>query len=307
MRREPWSSFRGAVAAAQSTADGLEEVCEPGEVGSGRDTVTNASLDILWVLSKDTVFEVRLRSREVRPLIENRADFRSLKWITTTVDGRKYLKLLICTESGILIYDPATKESESLAVKPTATGDFGVFYQLIDGQRLLIQTDEWDSSSRARRASLFWFDAKGQQVRTAEANLANPRQETPFMTGVILSSIWPTPLISSGTFLLAPLISQNRTADQSYTEYLAKSFGEIQMWLLFTLVIGVLSGWACRRREQMVFGSPGWVWPVIVGACGLFGWIGYICLRPLPSRVSDGSWMPAQPAPNRPLGTEIFA
>jgi ABC-2 type transport system ATP-binding protein len=70
------------------------------------------------------------------------------------------------------------------------------------------------------------------------------------------------------------------------------------------------------RIAYMVEGHPLYSWMTIGQMLqftrsfyefGWFVWIGYCCVRPLPARLPGGRWMPSQPEPNRPIGTEVFA
>jgi len=97
------------------------------------------------------------------------------------------------------------------------------------------------------------------------------------------------------------------SGSDSYEQRLRMAGAMLWGWVLLAVLVGIACGWACRRRERDVFGNTSWLWPVLVGLCGWFGWMAYICLRPLPARLPHGQWMPSQPDPGRPLGTEVFA
>ena len=93
----------------------------------------------------------------------------------------------------------------------------------------------------------------------------------------------------------------------TYPARLFQFLSFVKIWIIVSVLVGLGTAWQVRRREVDVFQSSSWFWPILAGACGWFGWIGYSFVNPLPARLPNHQWLPAQPEPARPLGTEIFA
>lgn len=287
----------GVVTATQGLS---HEATEP---YYGASSFPNAPVDAVWLLSNDTIYEIRLRTRKVRSIFKSDS---KLLYLTQVTGGPKSnLKLVLRTSDEILLLDPESLEIESLKVPlpPLAIAEH--LYLTSTGQRIYEQTalnvNEWQ---RLQKHDLTWFDEKGAVERTASVELH------PYRNGALVDSLplsCPVPIVSVGACFIAPFVVPS-LANEGVTpsEKIASFASNVRYWLITSIVAGLIAGWDCRRRERLQ-GHNGWIWPVVVAFAGWFGWISYICLRPLPARLPNLHWMPSQPDPNRPLGTEIFA
>jgi len=304
----PYYTLDGCIASTQEQGF-YRYAFEPATNGVlGKLNPSNATADAVWVLSQGTVYEIRLRNRTIRKLLENRPDLRSLTSSTIERDGKSYLQLIVLTDHELLLIDPESMNTDVVKLEPGLESGGVSFYQLPDGEQILVQDLLLDQQTHSQRSVIKWLDARGQVVRREEADLQGWVEESTwdFFAGISLGL--PSPVVSFVAWAVSPYFQPSRwTASQTYFERLYASFHDLKGWLAITFVIGVASGWACRRRERDVFGSSSWFWPILVGTCGWFGWMGYICVKPLPARLPHGRWLPAQPEPNQPLGTEIFA
>jgi hypothetical protein len=169
-----------------------------------------------------------------------------------------------------------------------------------------MQASQLTTLARAQQKyEILWLDEQGGVERKAQATL---NQAGRGMFATVFAVCVPAPMISFGAWFAAPPLrsdSQNEPAD--YSQRFAEFAAQMWPWLISSLLVGIASGWSCWRRERLVFERSGWAWAILVGLCGWFGWVGYIFLRPLPARLPNHHWIRAQPEPNVPLGTEIFA
>ena len=266
---------------------------------------TGAQPDHVWILSNGNLYEIRLRERAVRKLIENRSDLHSLSPFSVDKDGTFIQKLIVKGESEMMIIDHrASGHTDTLKLDPLPANSYVFFYQLKNGQRLLTYDVGRSLGNLTWTSHIKWLDAEGHVDRVAEAKLSYKPPSPPFDIGLAAYLGIPSPLVAFGSWLATPFLPEF-TMEANST--LGEFFHYLKLWLGLSLLTGIATGWACRRRERDCFGSSSWFWPIIVGACGWFGWMGYICLRPLPARLPRGQWLPAQPEPAQPLGTEIFA
>ena len=269
--------------------------------------VQAALLDRVWILSKGTLYEIRLRERAVHKLIENRPDLHSLSEFSIDRESKSLRRLTLNGESELLIIEPESGQSESVTLDPTSANSNVFFYQLKNGQRLLSYDVGRSVGNRTWTSHIKWLDSEGHVAREAEAKLSYKPPSPPLDVGLAAYLGFPSPLVAFGSWLYTPFLPEFTMVSNSPLGRLSEFFQYMKLWIGLSLLTGIATGWACRRRERDCFGSSSWFWPIIVGACGWFGWMGYICLRPLPARLPHDKWFPAQPEPAQPLGTEIFA
>jgi hypothetical protein len=151
-----------------------------------------------------------------------------------------------------------------------------------------------------------WINDDGTVERRAEWTSPDTTVSEPVGLGFSLGI--PAPLVSLGAWLTTPFLPSSLwKGKDTPLGRMGEFFFYFKVWLGTSLLIGIATGGACRLRERTVFGTSNWFWPILVGACGWFGWMGYICLRPLPARLPRGAWLPSRPEPAQPIDTEIFA
>jgi hypothetical protein len=266
----------------------------------------NIPVDAVWLLSQGNIYEIRLRARAVRVLVADRPEMRSLARAARERDGKSYLELLVRTDTGLLLIDPASGNTISLPLDPVAPDAMQTFYRLSDDRYALVVRGPSLLNPVASYA-MTWMDNAGHVQRRAEITVHDSKL-------MLVNSFWmcipafPAPIVSLGALFVVPGVMPPSSAEtQSYSGRFWQFLHEFRGWIVTSSLAGVLTAWACRRRECRVFGRSGWFWPILVGTCGWFGWIGYACLRPQPARQPQGGWLPAQPEPGRPLGTEVFA
>lgn len=307
IRTSAHHAFNGSVAATQSPY--LQQAYEPSGGYFQRDIVevANADLDAVWILSEGTLYEIRLGTRKVRVLIENHPEFQTLASSRFKRDGKTHLQLLTRTDQRVIVIDPATLQEQSIPLESRSPQEYWNYYQMANGQRLIVSTLTSTDPASSKKSLIRWLNEDGSVERSEEVSLASPQTNNLDLTlGAAL--ILPAPALPLAVVWIAPLIEPQILAkSESYFTRVQRHLAMFSGWLMISLAVGVLAGAACRQRELNVFGNESWVWPVVVGLCGWFGWIGYSFLRPLPARLPSGQWLPAQPEPNRPLGTEIFA
>ncbi len=303
--------FLGAVAAAQ-TEYFHGEPYEPRTGPQANSPIPpNAGADAMWMLSNGTLYEIRLAEHTVRKLIEHRPEIRRLTRLTLRGEKDRKLELLLRTDTGLTILDPRTLAEEAIALELQQPSSNETYYELSDGQRIFVSSLYSQDPSVPHTARIFWIDVTGRVERQVDTEYAVGGAWNP---AGLEAAAFPAPVIPFVAAFVAPfteaqhvLHAQRGDKPSSYFGHVGDFFRMFKVWLVASLLIGLATGWAARRREVDVFHNPSWLWPVLVGACGWFGWMGYICLRPLPARLPHGQWLPAQPEPNRPLGTEIFA
>ncbi len=303
--------FIGAVKAAAISSDGFYSHPQEPAYEALLDLYANAPGDAVWVLSRNVLYEIRLRSQTMRTLKTDLPEEAHLSRATFKRDDKTFVQLLVRSEAELLIIDPETTNTERLALGPSVPKDSGSYMQTDDGLRLLHTQSPLEPTASLSdskwRHQLTWYDASGSIVKQAETVTQNPVSQSavPFTTGASL--VCPTPIAPLVGLMVGPWVVSGREAQFAYSARLGIIWNFVWGWLLTTSIISLVIGWACRRRERDVFDNASWLWPILVGGLGWFGWMAYICLRPLPARLPHGRWMPTQPDPNRPLGTEVFA
>jgi hypothetical protein len=314
IKHHHWAAYYGSIVASQNPYSYFQVAFEP----SGRDVEiqyapkVNASPDLVWILSNGTIHEVRLKTRTVNTIVKDRPDIRELAQFTYEDDGKSYLKLIVRAETELLILDPDTRTMESIKVVQVSPEDSFEFYQLKNGHRVLTRSPKQDLESVTNHQQIYWLDENGQIERQAEANLVRQLHTAGISESIYISILFPIPILPNAIATIGPLINpalfQGKSYDPlPYSQMVWKAYQDSAIWIALSILVGLLTGLVCRRREVDVFGNHGWMWPIIVGVTGWFGWMGYICVRPLPARLPNRQWMPNQPEPVRPIGTEIFA
>jgi len=270
--------------------------------------MANARADAVWIRSQGTIYEIRLGARTVRTALKGLLEMRCLAQTSTDRDGKTFLELLGRSETGLLIIDPETGTVETVPLEPVPRNGYESFYQLKDGRRMLVHHTTTNRHGRSlQHHRISWLGEDGQTARTEEVTL-DYTYGLQLNPSIAFSLACPSPVVAVGALFIAPAFTPADSPEtQTYSGRVAQFFAEAWGWFAVALLTGILTGWTCRRRERDVFGSSHWLWPILVGACGWFGWMGYICLRPLPARLPHGQWLPTTPEPNPALGTEIFA
>lgn len=283
---------------------------EPHYLDANAANFANVPVDAAWLLADDVVYEVRLQTRTVKPLLTGRTGLQSLLRSQVKQDGKALLKLLIRTETGVLSFDPGSQELREWPLEPAPPLASETYLELPDGGLAYMLTHRNDGTDQPAEHTFVWFDAAGQETRRATTRTSNlNRSPSGALATAGLSVSMPAPVIPLGVLTIGPWVSSPMDFPGVTTvgERFQRILWFVAGWLAVTVAIGIACGWACRRRERDVFQNASWLWPILVGFCGWFGWLGYICLRPLPARLPHGRWLPEQPEPNLPLGTEIFA
>ena len=302
------SSFDHVMVAAIQDSSVIEPYSDPDAEWTKKWVQAAGALpDHVWILSTGTLYEIKLRERAVHKLVENRPDLHSLSAFSIDRDGKTLQRLTLNGESELLIVEPQTGQSESVKLDPLLANSHYSFYQLKNGQRLVEYVEGRSVGNRTWTSHIKWLDAEGHVERVAEAKLNYKPPSPPLDMGLAAYLGFPSPLVAFGSWLYTPFLPEYSMKANSPLGRLAEFFQNMKLWIGLSLLTGIATGWACRCRERDIFGSSSWFWPILVGACGWFGWMGYICLRPLPARLPRGKWLPAQPEPAQPLGTEIFA
>jgi hypothetical protein len=268
----------------------------------------NAPPDALWVMSPNAVFEVRLTSRTVRQIFRSQEELLRLASSTFHRDEKLHIQLLVRTGTELLIINPATGESESLPIGAPPPQAYQSMAQLEDGRRV-VHTQRLPTvyGSQRLQHEFTWYAADGSIEKQAEVATKQYSDPPLAVLAAGLSAGGPAPIGPVAAIAAAPWVLRMEGNPDSFGGRLNLAFRIFGAWLVIALAIGVACAWACRRREVDVFGNASWLWPILVGALGWFGWMAYICIRPLPARLPHGHWMPPQPEPNRPVGTEVFA
>ncbi|MDX1965629.1 MAG: hypothetical protein SFV23_00535 [Planctomycetaceae bacterium] len=262
----------------------------------------------VWVLMGGSVYEIDPRRRTVRELLK--AD--SALLLTKTIlegNGKRVFHLLLRSDDALTVVDPATLEQRRLALPPTGRHQAMYALEAADG-RFVVTTTTYNPSdpNTGVKYEFRWFNTDGSLARSLSRELLGrqSQQLEPETQSVGLAVCLPAPILSLGVTLLAPLFMVFDGVGD-YSANLAFVARWIAVWVLATLATGVACGWACRRRELEIYQSRSWMWPIVVGLLGWFGWVGYHCLRPLPAKLPDGRWMPRRPDVVPPLGCELMA
>ena len=304
-----YAHLQGVLVATQKVNNYSEPFEPDGDsIESQMAIIPNAATDAVWILSNSTIYEIRLGSRTVRTVIDNRPDLRFLERRVDVEDEKVTMKLLVRTETGLLTIDPDSGKSEFLTLESPPPHFYESIAHLKNGQNVVVHREISNRRGRLQQVNILWMDAQGQIERRAVTQLFGSSSDLWLDPDVACCLSLPIPIASVGALSISPWLIEPASTDMPKTfGGFSQFFAEFKMWLVISLLTGIVTGWACRRRERDVFGRSGWFWPILVGAFGWFGWMGYICLRPLPARLPHGCWMPARPEPNQPLGTEIFA
>lgn len=297
-----FQGFRGLVATGQPTGP-YEPYAESMELQSA--PMANAGLDVVWILSRGTIFEVQLGARTVKKVLDNHPDLRFLVQGLVTRNEKNYLQLLARTTVGLLTIDPKTGETHFAALDSPPIGFNETIYEVPKHGRVIVQSDRNPGHGPKQQVKVIWMDDDGRMVREADTEIF--RYVTPLQRYFdwSISASCPIPLISVGASICAPAFLPPEP-NMTYLDHSWKMFNDLKLWVSTSVIAGLISGWYCRRRQRDVFGVTNWFWPILVGICGLFGWIGYICVFPLPARLSGGTWLPSKPEPARPQGVEIY-
>ena len=274
--------------------------------GQGQQT-ENATPDTIWILSEQKIYEIRLASRTVRPLIEDQPDIESLGLLIQTV-GKVYRTIILGrSKSAVSLIDPQTKQIEKIELGSMIENQGIGLYLPQEGQRILILSSmKWNAFQNSRQRRALWLTDDGQIDRQIEFELHTTNNYALLMP-LGFAACLPCPIVCAGFISVAPAVNNEFTDESTYGRRFQVVFKIFRWWAISSLMIGFACGWACRRREVEVFGSRSWFWPLIVAISGWFGWIGYSCVRRLPARKLKQEWMPSQPEPNARLGTEIYA
>jgi hypothetical protein len=306
---EGFDAFSRCVASAQLGPYSRESAYEIGEnlMGGGPSPV-NVAPDAVWILTQGKIVEVQLRARTVRTLITDRPDFEALNAVTSLRDGKNVLRLVIPTDAGLVMFDPETASSVDVPIDLSDRESNLQLYPLKSGHQILIQSNRAGPVGGPRSSHIWWFGEAVQIERETDIPDRTIVREGSQIEMAAFAFTVPSPVVVTSGMFLAPLFGPSSwEPNLSYAKRLGVAFKAIRLWLALTLAIGILTGWACRRREIAVFGSSSWFWPILVGLFGWFGWVGYTRVRPLPARLPVPQWMPLKPEPSLPIGTEIFA
>lgn len=312
-----WQRCVGALAAAQLSTRSYQGLQEPNWVSSWSIRYDNTTHDAVWLLSGDKIYEIQLGSRTVRTLVENRSDLRYLMTEMSYERDETRMTLLVRTDAGVSLFDPRTGEEKKIPFAREFAADWESFGwaharhgdpDQKPTQYVLERHHPIKGMDESRISMFAVLDSEGNVVRSQEVKLSINQGTSQMGIDLFMSACLPLPLASLGAITIGPLVAPNEftktgatsTPHQNYLRYFRR-------YLISSLLIGLATGWAARRRERDVFGSSSWLWPVLVGAAGWFGWIAYICIRPLPARIAGQSWITSTPAPIQRLGTEIFA
>jgi len=297
-----FQGLRGVIATGQATGP-YEPYAESMELQTA--PMANAGLDVVWILSRGSIYEVQLGARTVRKVLDNHPELRFLVQGLVTRDEKNYLQLLARTTEGLLTIDPKTSETHFAALESAPIGFNETIYQIPKHGRVIVQSDRHPGHGIKQQVNVIWMDDDGRMVRQADTEIFRyvPPLQQYFDWSV--SASCPIPLVSVGAAFCAPAFMPPEP-NLTYFGSCLKLFNDLKLWVMTSVIVGLISGWFCRRRQRDVFGVTNWFWPILVGICGLFGWIGYICVFPLPARLPGGTWLPSKPEPARSQGVEIY-
>jgi hypothetical protein len=300
--------WKGAVASSHAQSWEYDDKTHEPPVGEYRPTPHFANVEDvrLWILSEGTVYEIDLLRRQVKPLIQA-GDAIALNQTEVVRDGRQLLQLLLRTQQQLHIIDPQTLADTRLPLPLLPPPCTGTFYGVAtNGERILMSAfqDRVDIS-QPQSYEIQWFHPDGTPARTETCTLARTPEVS--ISSVNLNLALPTPLVPLIGLAIGPSAMAWDGDSRDYATRFQRMLDLTSAWLLLALAVGLACGYACRRREVQIYGNRAWLWPIVVGLCGWFGWIGYICLRPLPARLPDGKYLPRIPEPALPTGYEILA
>lgn len=271
--------------------------------------LSNAEPDTVWLLSKNTIYEIHLGTRQVRPLVENHPEIRGIVGLRDQQDAKSQLRLLDKVDSQLLIIDPKTAKIDSLdleAQSPNLPHAYFELARLKSGQKVVIaNSSETRHGLVTTHNRILWLEEDNSIERSADVDTHSASGR---VTPAAISLIAPFPLASGVMCVALPIVLPRVAAEFSGSSgSLQEVCGDYRFWLASSLIIGLIAAWASWRRERDVFKTNNLMWPTVIFAGGFFGWMAYICLKPLPARLPDKRWLPEKPEPARPIGTEIFA
>lgn len=290
----PGSASAGVIVAMSRS---WPEASEPYQYGVS--PAENAPLDVIWLLSNDRVYELRLTTRTVRLLFE-RAHLRQISSLRHQRGDKAFVTLVLRTDRELLFLEPGKEGVKTWKSQRPPTGASEQLYVTDNDVRLRVIT--FRTTQGVVRNEIIWCDESGVEIRREEVTLNRAREFTnePALFAPAPVAAWA--LCGIGSWLVPGLAPPELSRMQKVHRVSVQNW----TWLLTSTMIGMATALDCRRRER-IWGRKGAIWPVSVGLLGLFGWVGYVCLRPLPQRQTDGEWMIHPPEPNLPLGIEIFA
>ena len=267
----------------------------------------NARPDDVWVLSNGTLYEIHLGDRSIKTVFTNRPEIKNVFRLTDKHGDTTSLQLVCRSENELLTVDPKSSEITSLPLASVPAGTSESMYQLANNRKVFAYAPIQGTLDHPENHRIIWVDSDGRIERELETKLHGYRSvDTGLQT--FAGVICPAPIVSLGSWFVAPFFMAKELLEtQTYFERFSSFAQTFASWLVVSAAAGLLSGWACRRRELDVFGNQGWFWPILVGISGWFGWVGYACVRPLPARLANGIWMPKHPESTPLIGTEIFA
>ena len=266
----------------------------------------NLEQNLLWILSSGNVYEINLLTKSLRILMPA-PEALFLTHSITEQEGKQFWNLLLRTPKELRIIDPATLREIRLPVQAPQAEISCFYYSLANGEHALItqSNPSPENFGNPRHALIEWFTEDGKLTRTESCELAQIPENQPGNLALTFTLPVPTaPLIG---LAIGPAAMAQDGDTRPYSARLSRMLELCGVWFVLSLLIGLACGWIVRLRELKIRHNKSWVWPITVGCLGWFGWIGYICLRPLPAKLPDGSRMPAHPEPNRLTGIEIFA
>ncbi|MEI8380751.1 MAG: hypothetical protein WCJ09_11520 [Planctomycetota bacterium] len=290
----PGSASAGVIVAMSRT---WPEAAEPFQYSAS--PAENAPLDVIWLLSNDRVYELRLKTRTVRLLFEG-AQLRQISSLRHQRGDKVFVTLVLRTDHEFLFIDPGKEGVQTWKSQRPPIGASEQLYVTDNDVRLRVIT--FQTSHGVVRCEIIWCDESGIETRREEVTLSQAGEFTNEPALFVPAPVVAWSLCGIGSWLVPGFAPPELSPMQKVQRFSLQNW----FWLLTSAMIGIATAWDCRRREQ-IWGRKGWVWPVTVGLLGLFGWVGYVCLRPLPQRRPDGEWMIHPPEPNPPLGIEIFA
>lgn len=298
----PFLGFQGIIASGQATGP-YEPASDSMELQTA--PMANAGLDVVWILSRGSIYEIQLGVRTVKKVLDNHPELRFLVQGLVSRDEKNFLQLLARTTDGLLTIDPKTGETQFAALEHPPIGFNEVLYEVPKHGRVIVQSNRTSGHGPKQDVRVIWMDQDGRLTRQQDTETFKYAAPLERYFNWSISICCPIPLVSVGACVCAPAFLPPE-ANLTYLDRSWKLLNELKFWIMSTLILGLASGWCCRRRQRDVFGVTNWFWPILVGSCGLFGWIGYICVFPLPAWLPGGTWLPSKPEPARPQAVEIY-
>ncbi|WP_010583411.1 hypothetical protein [Schlesneria paludicola] len=304
------SGLSGASVIASQKLHYDPQVYEPSEFYYERQYVPldNADPDLVWLFAEGTLYEIHLGDRSVRTIFEDRSNVTGMFRSTRKNGDTTTLEIFCRANDELLQLDPQTRELKSMPLAPAPAGAWETMYKLPDGRKVFVYSPQQTVFDHPEDCRVVWIKPDGLIEREVELKLHGYHAVDAQIFQSMASLVCPAPIVAWGAQVAAPIfLPQEIGKTQTYLERSADFAHAFQVWLATSTIVGLIAGWACRRREVGVFHNKNWFWPILIGISGWFGWVGYIFMRPLPARLPDGSWLPKEPTPAPPLGIEIFA